>query len=110
MMIFLKILLSLYIFWLFFLAVMALYRAHLNKTISKLSLVLGYPILAVGATIDFVMNVTLFSLIFLEIPHEYMLTKRMQRYIAADTGWRMKLSSFICNNLLNAFDAEGKHC
>ncbi len=109
-MIFTYTLLSLWTFWVFFLAVMSLYRAHLNKTISKTSLILGYPILAIGATIDFLMNVTLFSLVFFEFPHEYMLTKRMQRYIATDTGWRMKLSTFICNNLLNAFDAEGKHC
>lgn len=109
-MIFLKLLISLYVFWLFFLAVMSLYRAHLNKTISKTSLVLGYPILAIGAFIDLSMNVTLFSLIFLELPKEYMLTKRMQRYIATDTGWRFKLSSFICNNLLNAFDVSGRHC
>lgn len=109
-MIFLKILLSLYVFWLLFLAVMSLYRANLNKTISKLSLVLGYPILIVGAGLDLLMNVTLFSLIFLELPKEWLVTKRMQRYIKDGEGWRAKLSNFICSKLLNAFDAEGKHC
>jgi hypothetical protein len=109
-MIVIYILLALWVFWIFFLAVMSLYRAHLNKTISKTALILGYPVLVLGACIDFTMNFTLFSLIFLELPKEYMLTKRMQRYIATDTGWRVKLSKFICNNLLNNFDASGKHC
>ncbi len=109
-MIILKTFLGLYLFWFFFLAVMSLYRAHLNKTISKLALVLGYPILIVGASLDCLMNLTIFSLVFLEFPHEWLVTKRMQRHIKDGEGWRFKLSTFICQSLLNAFDAEGKHC
>lgn len=103
-------LLALWVFWIFFLAVMSLYRANLNKTISKTAFILGYPVLALGACIDFTMNLTLFSLIFLELPKEWLVTKRMQRYIKDGEGWRAKLAKFICNQLLNPFDSSGSHC
>jgi hypothetical protein len=102
--------LSLYVFYIFYLAIMSLYRAKLDKTITRTSLVIGYPILAVGAFIDLAMNVTLFSLIFWEIPHEWLLTKRMQRYIKIGIGWRFKVANWICRNLLNTFDPSGRHC
>jgi hypothetical protein len=89
---------------------MSLYRAKMNKTITRTSLIIGYPILAVGAFIDLFMNVTLFSLVFFELPKEWLLTKRMQRYIKTGTGWRFKVADWICRNLLNIFDPSGRHC
>jgi hypothetical protein len=104
------IILSLYAFWLLYLAIMSLYRANMNKTITLQAKILGWPILILGALVDCIMNVTLFSLVFFELPKEFLLTKRMQRYIKQGDGWRCKLSRWICQSLLNAFDPTGAHC
>ena len=105
-----QVVIALYVFWLFYLAIMSLYRANMNKTITPQAKVLGWPVIVVGALIDFLMNVTLFSLVFLEKPKELLLTQRMQRHIKRGIGWRFKLSRWICQGLLNAFDPTGSHC
>jgi hypothetical protein len=89
---------------------MCLYRAKLNKTITKTALILGYPILLVGGLIDIALNITLFSLVFFEKPQDWMLTQRMARYRKTDLGWRGKLAIWMCNNLLNFADPSGQHC
>jgi hypothetical protein len=89
---------------------MNLYKAHLTKTITKPALILGYPILAIGAVVDATLNITLFTIVFLEIPKELLLTKRMQRHIKSGSGFRYNISSFICTKFLNAFDPSGNHC
>jgi len=101
---------ALYIFWLFYLAVMSLYRANMTKTITPQAKFLGWPIIVVGAVIDCALNLTFFSLVFFERPKELLLTKRMQRHIKLGVGWRCKLSRWICQGLLNAFDPTGSHC
>lgn len=99
-----------YILWLFYLAVMNLMRAYENKTISKLALWLGYPILIMGVLLDFIVNMTIMTIIFFEIPKEWLVTKRLQRHIKANKDWRGKLAYLICHHLLNAFDPDGDHC
>ena len=96
-------------FWVLYLAIMALYRAHIGKTLTKLGYALGAPLLIVGLALDVFMNVTIFSLAFLEIPREWLVTKRLQRHLK-QTGWRFKLAKFICEGLLNFADPTGNHC
>ena len=101
--------LSLLAFYTLYLAIMSLYRGHRAGTLPLASKVLGYPILAIGLIVDVIMNVTLFSLIFAELPREWLVTTRLKRHIK-HTGYRGWLSRYICHNLLSPFDPTGDHC
>ncbi len=98
-----------YAFWVLYLAIMSLYRAHLNNKLTKLGYVLGSPLLIVGLVIDFIMNLTIFTVLFFELPKEWLVTKRLQRHIRR-SGWRFKLANFICEHMLNFADPTGNHC
>jgi hypothetical protein len=60
----------------------------------------------IGAIIDFVVNVTWFSIIFLDVPKEWLLTERVER-LKQSSGYRQRLASLLCK-LLNYFEAG--HC
>ncbi len=101
-----------YATWAFYLLFTALVRARDAGTISRVSLVFGYPLIAVGAVLDVALNITVGTVLFLELPHpkRLFLTARMTRLIREDDGWRGDLAAWICGNLLDAFDPSGKHC
>ena len=101
-----------YVTWAFYLLFTALLRAKRDGTISKPALILGYPLVAVGAVLDVLLNVTVGTVLFLELPHykRLFLTARMQRLIREDMGWRGDLAAWICGRLLDAFDPSGAHC
>lgn len=103
--------LTLYVLWIFYLAVMNLYRAYDAKTITKTALYLGYPILAIGALLDLIVNVFIATVIFFELPRsgEWLTTKRLKR-LKNDAGWRGKIANWTCANLLNSFDPHQNHC
>jgi hypothetical protein len=63
-------------------------------------------VMYIGAVIDFLVNITWFSLIFLDVPKEYLLTKRVER-LKMNTGWRGKLANALCK-LLNKI--QQNHC
>ncbi len=109
-MIILYIIASLLAFWCLYLAISNLYKAKQAGTIPKSIIPLAYIILAIGAMVDLIMNFTLFTLIFFDWPKEYLVTKRLERYIKSYVGWRFKLAKWICSNLLNPFDKNGDHC
>lgn len=100
---------SLMAFYTLYLAIMSLYRGYLNNTLPLASKVLGYPILAVGLFVDVVMNITLFSLFFAELPREWLVTDRLKKHINK-SGYRGWLARYICNNLLSPVDPTGSHC
>lgn len=89
--------------------ILYLFSCH-HEPISRTSLIIGYTILAVGALIDLVMNVTIFSLVFLELPKEWLLTAMLQRYMKTRNGWRYRWENSLCKRLLNIFDPSGRHC
>lgn len=64
------------------------------------------PIMYIGAIIDFVVNISWFTLIFMEPPREYLLTKRVER-LKKQEGYRGNLARLICK-LLNTF--QENHC
>jgi hypothetical protein len=108
-MIALYIYLSLLGFYTLYLAIMSLYRGYLDNTLPVASKVLGYPILAIGLAVDVVMNITLFSIIFAEIPKQWLVTTRLKKHIKK-SGYRGWLARFICHNLLSPFDPTNDHC
>lgn len=110
-MIFAYTLISIYVLWLFYLAVMALYSAKEKGALTKPALVLGYPILIIGALLDVAVNVTVLSVLMLEAPREWLVTKRLARHIKQGQGWRKSIAQWVCQNLLDTFDPDHRgHC
>lgn len=99
-----------WIFWGLYALIMSLYRAQLNKELTVTMKILGFPYLLSGYLIDIVCNLTLACIIFLELPRELLVTTRLIRHINSKTGWRCKISNWICTNLLDPLDPRGKHC
>jgi len=95
--------------WERYLAIMALKRARDRGTLTTTSKVFGYPILARGVLMDVLYNVVVGTVIFVDVPREWMFTSRLQRYIRAG-GWRGKVAYWMCHRLLNAYDPDGNHC
>ena len=97
-----------YQLWFFYLAIMNLRR---NKdTLTKPAMILGFPLLYSGYLIDFLVNVILMTILFLELPQELLVTARLTRHVKDDSGYRKTVSMWICKNLLNQFDPSGCHC
>ena len=101
---------SLYALWLFYLAVMSLYRAQLAGTLSKVALVLGYPILIFGLVLDLIVNVFVASVVMLDLPRELTVSEKMSRLIKSKSPWRRTGACWFCEKFLDVFDPTGKHC
>lgn len=69
-----------------------------------------YVVLPFGLALDVVMQLTVFSLLFLELPRELLVTKRLIRHKRAGYGWRYRLAVWICVSLLDPHDPSGCHC
>lgn len=105
------VVLYLYLFFGVYILVMNLYRAHLEKTLTKPGYVLGAPWLVLGAFLDVMANLFIFPFIFLEPPREWLVTTRLRRHMDGEPeGFRYRFARAICRKLLNAFDPSGKHC
>lgn len=89
--------------------VMGVYRAHLAKRLSRVSYLLLGPWVALGYVVDVLTNITLASVVFVEVPREWLVTTRLQRYVGG-TGWRKAMASWVCNTLLDPLDPTGEHC
>lgn len=101
--------LSFYVLWALYLLVMNLKRAHDNDTMTNTAYKLGTPLLIVGYLWDVICNLTYASVLFLEIPREWVITARLSRHIA-DEGWRGDLARWFCRHLLDPYDPSGCHC
>jgi hypothetical protein len=91
---------STWILWVFFVAL-----AHIKlrfKNLNVLSKVFAIPTLVIGFLFDIVTNV-MFSLVFLDIPRELTLSRRLNRYMH-DLYWRRKVAVFLAEQLINDFD------
>lgn len=96
--------------WLFYLAVMNL--VPVRDQLHPFARVNAYILLAIGLTLDLILNVVVASILFLEPPRlrELLLTARLSRLVKTDSGWRGRLARWICHHLLDQFDPKGKHC
>lgn len=100
---------SLYALWIFYLAWTNLERAQELGLLSTTAYRLSRPIVWTGLTVDAIVNFTVISLVFLEMPHEWLVSTRLSRHIR-DRTWRGALSRWMCRHLLDAFDLNGCHC
>lgn len=101
--------LAIYALWVYFLACMALERARNEGRLSKPALALGLCVLWPGYLLDVAVNVTVCTVVFLELPREWTVSTRVSRLEEGD-GYRKAVAVWVCQNLLNPFDPSGKHC
>ena len=106
---FIYLVLSIWTLWVIYAAMMRLKQVRDAGKLTVAMKVLGYPVLLFGLVIDLVLNVTVGSLLFLEIPREYTLSERLWRHSQESTGYRQKVAEVIRVNLLDAIDPAGVH-
>lgn len=97
---------ALYLLWLGFVLTMRV--AHLWKTLPWPARVLGLPAALFSWVLDVFLNLTLCTVVFVDLPREPTITQRLHRYQRERTDWRARLARWVCANLLNPFDPE--HC
>lgn len=100
-----------YVTWFFFLAVMSMLAAKRAGVLKPgtVTYILCLPIALVGVSLDFLVNMTIGTVLFLEIPQEWLLTIRMDRLMTYGNPWRANLATWLCKNLLDPFQSGG-HC
>jgi hypothetical protein len=103
------VLLAVWLLYVFYAAVMAFKRARDAGQMAWPMKVFGYPALFVGLLLDAAVNVTVCTVLFLELPREWLVTARLSRHILGD-GWRAVVAVWICENLLDELDPSGCHC
>ena len=97
-----------YALWVFYLAVMNLARVKRQQGLSTVVKVFGYPVLFIGYLLDVFVNVTLCTVLFLELPKETTVTARLKRHNRYGEGWRQRLARWF-EPLLDPFDPNGDH-
>ena len=102
--------LYIYLFWFFFLGVMSILRAYKAGKMSLSAKILASPIMLAGVLIDLLFNTLPATLLFFDLPKEYMFTQRLIRYKKQTDDWRCKIANFICLTLLDPFDIGQGHC
>ena len=102
--------LFLWAFYALYVLVMGVYRAKLAGRLEGAPLVLLSPFVVIGAVMDVVCNLTIATVVFVEPPREWLVTKRLQRHHASNDGWRTVLAAYVCDRLLDPFDPTGNHC
>lgn len=101
---------SLYVLWIFYVAVMAMRRAKENGTLSKPALALGIPVLIVGYALDVAIAIVLMPFLFLDRWRSWTVTGTLKYHLYNSSGWRETMAAWFCVNLLNVFDPDGRHC
>ena len=99
---------STYALWIFFLAVMSLKRAKDSGLLSTTAKALGYPVLIVGYVLDCFVNITVMTVLLLEIPQETTVTARLKRHNRESTGWRKSVALWA-EPLLDPYDPSYDH-
>lgn len=102
------VLLTVYLLWLHFVAVMHLKHMRADGLLTKEQTYFGYTTLAVGLVLDLLVQVFI-SLLFLEIPREWTVSGRLWRLSNGKPSWRQKLALKIRVALLDSVDPAGIH-
>lgn len=93
--------------WGMYLSVMNLMRV--KDTLTLETKVFAYPLAFVGVVADALYNVVVGTVLFLELPQEWLLTKRLKRHLE-DDSFRGVIARWLCRHLLDPFDPKGTHC
>jgi hypothetical protein len=91
--------------WVFYLALMNLKKVrHSLHPVAKAQ---AYVLLFIGYILDVVLNVTVGTVLYADLPRELLFTSRLQR-LKRKGGWRGDMARWMCDHLLNQFDVG--HC
>lgn len=101
-------LLQLYIFFIMYVASMAMVRAHKEKKLNPVLWALCVPFIIVALLVDALNNILVFSILFFELPRELLVTERLRRHVGEDSI-RGKMARWFGVYLLNPFDPTGDH-
>lgn len=92
--------------WVLYVA--AMHFAKVKHKLGRFAKINGYVVWFLAQPIDAALNL-LWSVLLLDFPRELILSPKLKRLKAAG-GWRGKVATFVCAELLNPFDPDGKHC
>lgn len=92
--------------WVLYVA--AMHFAKVKHKLGAFAKINGYIIWVLAQPIDAALNL-LWSVFLLDFPRELILSPKLKRLRAAG-GWRARVAAFVCEQLLNPFDPDGKHC
>lgn len=100
---------ALWAFWLLYVFTMGLYRAFLSRRLRGLPLVMAAPVVVAAFVVDFIMQMTVFTAVFLDPPRHWLVTYRL-RYYMPPNNWRRRWADKLCHHLLDPYDPTGSHC
>lgn len=97
--------------WVLYLAVMRLQQVRDAGRFPAEAAPIAKCILGCGLFVDFAYNMTWATVLFLDVPCEMLVTRRLERYryghdIAA---WRRRLTEWFSRVMLDPFDPSGLH-
>lgn len=98
-----------YTLWLHFLAVMSLQAAITAKRLTPWGLRFGYTVLVPGYLMDVLVQMTVATLAFAELPREWTVSGRVKRLVNTGDGWRKTLALWLRDQMLRPFDPTGRH-
>lgn len=107
-MIALYVLLATYLLYVWYCAIMNIKRVRDAGKLTWFGKVLGYPTLAIGLALDLFVNVTLMTVLLLELPQELTVTSRLKRHYRNSSGWRLAVVKFF-ESVLDDLDPSGDH-
>lgn len=100
--------LATYLLFVFYAAVMNIKRVRDAGKLTWFGKMLGYPTLAIGLVLDLFVNVTLMTVLLLELPQELTVTSRLKRHYRNSSGWRLTIVKFF-ESVLDDLDPSGDH-
>lgn len=100
---------TVWLLWVLYVFVMSLKRVREQGLLSNTALVCGSALAVPAVVIDVAVNITIRTVLFLDIPREWTLSSRLSRYWEGEPCWRRSISAWIATALLNPFDPSGKH-
>jgi hypothetical protein len=97
-----------YALYVFYAAVMNIKRVRDAGKLTWVGKTLGYPTLVIGLVLDLFVNLTLMTIVLLELPRELTVTARLKRHHKESTGWRLAVVKFF-EPVLDPLDPSGDH-
>jgi len=88
---------------------MNIVAAKLREEITAVAFLVAAMVVGIFYILDFIVNVYVCSLVFLDFPRETTVTSRLDReYLRG--GWRASIAVFVAKHFLNTYDPKGQHC
>ena len=89
--------------------VMGLKRARDADRLTWPVYIFAIPTIAIMLPFYVALNLTVGTLLFLELPRSLQFTARCQRHLK-DNTWRGAQARWWCHHFLDPYDPAGKHC